>query len=185
MNRKARIRVAVIGGGAAGYFGSIAAAEKNRNAEVTLFEATGSPLDKVRISGGGRCNVTHACFDPKLLVQSYPRGNRELIGPFNRFQPSDTIDWFLKRGVQLKREDDGRMFPTSDSSDTIITCLKKSASDAGVLTSLQARVLNIHRSESDEDREGFEVEFSDREVRPFDRILLATGSSPPGYRIAE
>ncbi len=184
VNSKPRLRIAVIGGGAAGYFGAIAAAEKNRDAAVTLFEATASPLDKVRISGGGRCNVTHACFDPKLLADSYPRGGRELIGPFNRFQPSDTVDWFLKRGVQLKREDDGRMFPTTDSSDTIITCLKKSASNAGVITKLQSRVLNVARSESDEDRAGFEVRSSDEEARPFDRILLATGSSPQGYRIA-
>src|SRR5689334_10520119 len=104
-------RVGVIGGGAAGYFAAIHCAEANPNLTVTILEGTPRPLTKVRISGGGRCNVTHHCFDPEQLVRSYPRGHRELRGPFSRFQPKDTVDWFSRRGVELKTEEDGRMFP--------------------------------------------------------------------------
>ncbi len=94
---------------------------------MILLEKSRQWLSKVRISGGGRCNVTHACFDPALLVQNYPRGEKALRGPFNRFQPKDTIAWFEARGVKLKSEEDGRMFPITDSSETIIQCLLQAA----------------------------------------------------------
>jgi predicted Rossmann fold flavoprotein len=113
----------VIGGGAAGFFGAITCAQQFPHHRVLLLEKTRQLLTKVRISGGGRCNVTHACFDPTLLVNNYPRGGRELRGPFTRFQPLDTIQWFESRGVELKNEEDGRMFPVTDSSETIINCL--------------------------------------------------------------
>ena len=116
------MRVIVVGGGAAGFFGAIAAAQANPQAQVTILEAGQQPLSKVRISGGGRCNVTHACFDPALLVQHYPRGGKALRGAFSRFQPQDTVAWFRRHGVTLKREADGRMFPTTDSSETIVDC---------------------------------------------------------------
>ena len=127
-----RNRIVIAGGGAAGFFAAIACAEADRQAEVTLHEATMHPLAKVRVSGGGRCNVTHACFDPRELTRNYPRGSRELIGPFNRFGPSETVAWFKERGVELKTEADGRMFPVTDDSATIVACLNAAATKAGV-----------------------------------------------------
>jgi predicted flavoprotein YhiN len=126
-------RVIIVGGGAAGFFAAIACAEKLGSAgAVTLYEATAHPLAKVRVSGGGRCNVTHACFDPRELVKHFPRGARELLGAFHRWQPRDTIAWFAARGVETKTEPDGRMFPTSDDSATIVDCLLRAANAAGV-----------------------------------------------------
>src|SRR5436189_6405914 len=113
--------VIVVGGGAAGFFGAITAAEElGANGHVTLIEATAHPLAKVRVSGGGRCNVTHACFEPRELVKRYPRGGRELLGAFHRWQPRDTIEWFAARGVETKTEGDGRIFPVTDDSTTIV-----------------------------------------------------------------
>jgi hypothetical protein len=126
------LRVVVIGGGAAGFFGAITCANAHPHTQVTLLEAGRQPLSKVRISGGGRCNVTHACFDLAELVQYYPRGGKALRGAFSRFQPKDTVAWFGSHGVQLKTEADGRMFPVTDNSETIVNCLVKAAEDAGV-----------------------------------------------------
>src|ERR1044071_6435306 len=127
-------RVIVVGGGAAGFFAAIAAAEKlGATGEVTIYEATAHPLAKVRVSGGGRCNVTHACFEPRELIKRYPRGGRELQGAFSRWQPRDTGEGFESRGVKLKVEEDGRMFPITDSSQTIIDCLMGAARKAGVV----------------------------------------------------
>jgi predicted Rossmann fold flavoprotein len=123
-------RVIVVGGGAAGFFTAITAAEAG--ADVTILEKSADFLHKVRISGGGRCNLTHACFDPRELATRYPRGSKELIGPFQRFQPRDTIEWFESRGVKLKTEPDGRIFPVTDSSETIVDCLVNSAKRTGV-----------------------------------------------------
>src|ERR1700690_3184053 len=103
-------RVVIAGGGAAGFFAALACAEANPQATVQIFERGPEVLTKVRVSGGGRCNVTHACFEPDELVKNYPRGGRELLGPFHRFQPNDTVEWFEERGAKLKTEDDGRMF---------------------------------------------------------------------------
>ncbi|MDR0353326.1 MAG: NAD(P)/FAD-dependent oxidoreductase [Opitutaceae bacterium] len=126
-------RVVIAGGGAAGFFSAITCAENARGAsEVLLLEASSRPLAKVKVSGGGRCNVTHACFEPRELVKHYPRGARELIGAFHRWQPRDTIGWFGARGVELKTEPDGRLFPVTDDSQTIIDCLEYAASEAGV-----------------------------------------------------
>src|SRR5690242_16069932 len=102
-------QVVVLGGGAAGFFAAIACAEANPSCRVTVLERTSQLLAKVKISGGGRCNVTHACFDPSRLITFYPRGGRELLGPFSRFQPQDTVEWFQSRGVPLKTEEDGRI----------------------------------------------------------------------------
>src|SRR6185503_17782048 len=120
------------GGGAAGFFAAITCAEIAPDAEVIILEKTAHFLSKVRISGGGRCNVTHACFDVRELTARYPRGERALIAPFHRFQASDTVAWFESRGVRLKTESDGRMFPITDSSQTIIDCLLQEARAAGV-----------------------------------------------------
>jgi predicted flavoprotein YhiN len=125
-------QVVIVGGGAAGFFAAIACAEADPTAKVTLLEATANPLAKVRVSGGGRCNVTHACFEPRELVKRYPRGGRELLGAFHRWQPRDTVEWFAARGVELKTESDGRMFPVTDDSATIADCLLGAARDAGV-----------------------------------------------------
>jgi predicted Rossmann fold flavoprotein len=125
-------RIIVVGGGAAGFFAAITCAEAAPDAEVTLLERSPVFLAKVRISGGGRCNVTHADFDPRAFATRYPRGEKELIGPFQRFSARDTVEWFAARGVRLKAESDGRMFPTTDSSRTIIECLLRGATSAGV-----------------------------------------------------
>ncbi|MDF1825743.1 MAG: NAD(P)/FAD-dependent oxidoreductase [Verrucomicrobiales bacterium] len=121
-----------IGGGAAGFFGAIAFAEARPGSRVAILEKTNSVLGKVKISGGGRCNVTHACFEPKPLTTRYPRGERSLIGPFHRWGAADTVEWFESRGVKLKTEADGRMFPVTNLSDTIIDCLMDAAEDAGI-----------------------------------------------------
>lgn len=173
------VQVVVVGGGAAGFFGAIACAEAHPQAAVTLLEAR-QPLSKVRISGGGRCNVTHACFDPALLVQHYPRGGKALRGAFSRFQPRDTVNWFARRGVRLKTEADGRMFPTSDSSETIVDCLLQAARQAGVRLYTGSPVQAI-RSWSG----GFEVQLKSDETLMAQRLLLATGSSSQGYRLAQ
>jgi predicted Rossmann fold flavoprotein len=118
----ARKKVVVIGGGAAGFFAAINVVLNDPGFDVTILEKTGKLLSKVKISGGGRCNVTHRCFDNKELVKFYPRGHRELLQVFSRFAVEDTIQWFDKQGVKLKTEDDGRMFPVSDDSQTILDC---------------------------------------------------------------
>lgn len=171
------MKVIVIGGGAAGFFGAIAAAENGH--EVTILEAAASVLAKVRVSGGGRCNLTHSCFEPRELVNSYPRGGKALRGPFSRFQPSDTISWFESRGVQTKTESDGRMFPTTDDSATIVDCLQGAAKDAGVMIRLRGNVLSIQRTDSH-----FLVTLQSGESMQADRILLATGGSRAGYELS-
>ncbi len=169
--------VVVIGGGAAGFFGAIACARAHSGYSVILIEKMRQVLAKVRVSGGGRCNVTHSCFDPAQLVRSYPRGGKALLGPFHRFQPRDTIAWFKECGVELKTEADGRMFPVTDSSETIIQCLMKEAERAGVTLMRETEVLGIEP--------GFTVALKDRESLHCEAILLATGSSKKGYEWAE
>ena len=164
-------RVAVVGGGAAGFFAAITCAEANPRARVVLLERGAQFLGKVRVSGGGRCNVTHACFDPRQLAARYPRGGRALIGPFTRFQPRDTVHWFERRGVTLKTEPDGRMFPVTDSSQTIVECLMTSARAAGVDLRSGTGVNAIRR-----DADGtFQLELSAGGAWAADRVLLATG----------
>src|SRR5208282_182858 len=116
-------RIVIVGGGAAGFFAALAYEEAQSGAEIVILEKTSQFLSKVKISGGGRCNVTHACFDEREFATRFPRGERALIAPFKQFQASDTVAWFAAHGVQLKTESDGRMFPTTDSSQTIIDCL--------------------------------------------------------------
>ena len=127
-----KLRVAVIGGGAAGFFAALSVAEHNPKAHVILFEKTNKFLSKVKISGGGRCNVTHNCTSIPDLIQAYHRGGRQLRNLFYQFQPSDTREWFESRGVPLKTEADGRMFPQSDSSQSIIDCLENACNLANV-----------------------------------------------------
>src|SRR5690606_12355694 len=138
-----------------------------RPGRVTVLEKGNAFLSKVRISGGGRCNVTHACFDPRELAASYPRGERMLIGLFHRFQPRDTIRWFESRGVPLKTEADGRVFPASDRSETIVDCLTRAARSAGVQLRTCAGVSGVIRKP-----EGFVVELETGERLQADSVLI-------------
>ena len=169
----------VVGGGAAGYFGAIQAARSG--ARVVLLEGTRRPLTKVRLSGGGRCNVTHHCFEPAELVKAYPRGSKELRGAFARFAPRDTLAWFEACGVPLKTEADGRMFPVTDDSATIADCLLREAAIAGVSVRLGTIVEEITPVESS----GFLLKQrgggGDLGCR---FILLATGGMPAGHSLA-
>lgn len=170
----------VIGGGAAGFFAALAAKESCPEASVLLLEKTGSLLSKVRVSGGGRCNVTHSCFDPKLLAQNYPRGGKALIGPFTRFQPADTVKWFEVRGVELKTEPDGRMFPITDSSQTIIDCLTSEARKSKVEIRTKQGIEKVEKS-----GDQFNLTLSSGELCSCRCLLLATGSSPQGHLLAK
>ena len=165
----------VIGGGAAGIFAAIQAATLGK--EVLVLEATSQLLSKVKISGGGRCNVTHSCFEPKELVSNYPRGSKELLGPFHQFQPEDMVQWLETCGVRLKTEKDGRMFPITDRSETIIEALLESAQKAGVTIRKNCRVKSV--------KKGFKVELKSGEVIQSEALMLATGSSPSGWRLAK
>ena len=160
----------VIGGGAAGFYGAITAGEMGVP-EVLILEKGAEVLTKVRISGGGRCNVTHHCFEPRELVENYPRGKKSLIGPFHRFQVSDTVEWFESRGVELKVEGDGRMFPVTDDSKTIIDCLTKAAREAGVEWRTRCGVESIVKTEAGH----FEMVTSTGETLQAKNVLVATG----------
>ncbi|MFM7365097.1 MAG: NAD(P)/FAD-dependent oxidoreductase [Cuspidothrix sp.] len=173
------LKIVVVGGGAAGFFGAIACAQGNPHAQVTLIEASRQPLAKVLISGGGRCNVTHACFEPKNLVQNYPRGGKALLGAFTRFQPLDTINWFAAHGVNLKTEADGRMFPITDRAETIAECLIREAFAAKIELCIGTPVSAVTRK-----NQGFEIILKSGETKQCNRLLLATGSSLAGYKIA-
>ncbi|HEV2843198.1 MAG TPA: NAD(P)/FAD-dependent oxidoreductase [Chthoniobacterales bacterium] len=179
------MQIAIIGGGAAGFFAAIACARANPENEVSIFERGSEFLTKVRISGGGRCNVTHACFDPRTLSEEYPRGERALISPLHRFSPSDTVAWFEERGVRLKTEPDGRMFPVTDSSRTIIDCLVSEAKAAGVRLFARTGIESAVQSGG-----GFQLTMGRHGGHPpnggtgavpshisWDRLLLATGGS--------
>lgn len=165
--------VVVVGAGAAGFFAAISAARSG--AQVTLLEKTNQVLAKVRISGGGRCNVTHSCFEPRKLVENYPRGHKELLGPFSRFGPQDTIEWFESRGCPLKTEADGRIFPVSNSSESIISVLTKEAQERGVHLKLQSHIATLEK--------GFVFTLTSGERLECDKVILATGSSPQGYQM--
>lgn len=172
----ARRHVAVVGGGAAGFFAAITCAEANPAVSVTLFEATAHLLAKVRVSGGGRCNVTHACFDPRELVKRYPRGGRELLGPLHRWQPRDMIEWFAARGVKLKTEDDGRMFPVTDDSATIVNCLLAAAKNAGVVVRTQCGVVRVEKQSATAESAGLRATAAGPAVPPY-RLTLTTGET--------
>jgi len=167
----------VIGGGAAGIFAALAAKEAHPAMSVLVLEKTAVLLSKVKVSGGGRCNTTHACFDPQQLVKNYPRGEKELLGPFHRFQPRDTIEWFEARGVKLKTEADGRMFPVTDSSSTIIECLLSEARKLGVEIRLRQRVEKIEK--------GFTVHLKENPPLTCSHLILASGSSAEGCAMAQ
>ncbi len=190
------LRITVIGGGAAGFFSAITCAKTYPQARVTLLEAGRQVLAKVRISGGGRCNATHACFDPAVLVQNYPRGGKALRGAFTRFQPRDTVEWFASHSVKLKTEEDGRMFPVTDDSATIVNCLIRAAEDVGVKISTGEAVVSVkkltgntaadpHGGTAPTDEPGFEIVLKSGEKLQCDRLILATGSNPSGFKWAK
>lgn len=172
--------VIIVGGGAAGFFGAIHCAIKNPTLKVTILEATNQVLAKVKISGGGRCNVTHHCFNPSELVNNYPRGGKELRGAFSRFQPQDTIKWFESRGVKLKTETDGRIFPVTDDSQTIIDCLVKTAQELGIKILTQTPVQEISKSEF-----GFNLTLKSGDILTSKSLLITTGSNALGYEWAK
>ncbi|MDP1880761.1 MAG: NAD(P)/FAD-dependent oxidoreductase [Parachlamydiaceae bacterium] len=174
------LRHLVIGGGAAGFFGAISCAQHFPDHSVKILEKNRQLLSKVKISGGGRCNVTHACFEPSMLVKNYPRGFRELMGPFSRFQPRDTVQWFESRGVLLKTEEDGRMFPVSDQSESIINCLLNEAKQKNIEICLEHGIESIDCMPS-----GFSLTLSNGHSIECDRLLIATGSHPKIYSILE
>lgn len=168
------LRVIVVGGGAAGFFAAINVAEMNRNAEVIIVEKSNKLLAKVLVSGGGRCNVTHACFDNSLLVKNYPRGEKELRGSFNRFTTQDTIDWFKQHGVDLKTEDDGRMFPITNNSETIANCLLDTAHrlNIKIKTGVCVKEIAVLNNKT------FLLKTETEYIPQCDKLIIASGGNP-------
>ena len=169
----------IVGGGAAGFFTAINIVERNPKAKVAILERGAEVLGKVRISGGGRCNVTHACFEPNELVKFYPRGEKELRGPFHQFCSGDTIEWFERHGVALKIEDDGRMFPVSNSSQTIIDCFLKATQQLGIKVLTGQSVQSIFKKDNywkiDTQNQNYQAE----------KLILATGSKPKVWEMLQ
>lgn len=171
--------VIIIGGGAAGFFTAINIAENNSKLKIAILERGKEVLSKVRVSGGGRCNVTHACFIPNELVKFYPRGEKELKGPFHQFCSGDTIEWFERHGVELKIEDDGRMFPVTDSSQTIIDCFQQAVKKWGIDVLTGQSVQSLFRGE-----DYWKVETT-RDTFKASKIVMATGSNPKMWDMLE
>ena len=163
--------IVIIGGGAAGFFTAITAKEKNPDLDVLLLEKGKEVLQKVKISGGGRCNVTHACFVPSDLVQSYPRGKKELLGPFHQFMTGDAMEWFEQRGVPLKIEKDNRVFPESNSSQSIVDCFQ------GLVDKLGIQVLTNHGVNSVEKTDKGWLIFTEKHTFKASHLVIAGGSS--------
>ena len=171
--------VVIVGGGAAGFFAAINIAEQNPSLKVAILERGKDVLTKVKVSGGGRCNVTHAEFIPSELVHNYPRGEKELLGPFHKFMTGDTIAWFEERGVALKIEDDGRMFPVSNSSQTIIDCFLNEAEKHNV------EILYSHAVKSIDKQDNSFIVETTKDTFLAQKILIATGSNPKIWRMLE
>ncbi len=169
----------VVGGGAAGFFGAIQTAERNPSAKILILEKSQKVLSKVKISGGGRCNVTHGCFDPKEMTSYYPRGNKELRGPFHRFLCGDMMGWLEDNDVETKIEDDGRVFPTTDSSQTIIDCFQENCSKHQIEVKLGIGVNALSLENDIWTIQTKEVNFQTKTV------LLSTGSTPSVWKMLE
>ncbi|HEY0092333.1 MAG TPA: NAD(P)/FAD-dependent oxidoreductase [Flavobacterium sp.] len=170
--------IIIVGGGAAGFFTAINIAELNPKLKIAILERGKEVLTKVRVSGGGRCNVTHACFEPKELVKYYPRGEKELRGPFHTFSTGDTIEWFEKHGIELKIEDDGRMFPITDSSQTIIDCFLSATKKLGIQIITGQSLQSIFKSEI------WKLETQNQNLT-CEKLVLATGSNTKIWEILE
>ena len=175
--------IIIVGGGAAGFFTAINIVEKNPKLKVAILERGAEVLQKVRISGGGRCNVTHACFEPNELVKFYPRGEKELRGPFHQFCSGDTIEWFQKHGVELKIEADGRMFPVTNSSQTIIDCFLKATQKLGIAVLTGQSVQSIFNPEVSGEK-FWKVE-TQTENYLTEKLILATGSNPKVWEMLQ
>lgn len=171
--------VAIVGGGAAGFYAAIQIAERSPKMKVAIFERGKTVLSKVKVSGGGRCNVTHGEFMPKELATNYPRGERELLGPFHKYAPMDVMAFFEERGVPLKIEEDGRVFPQSDSSQSIIDCLVGEAHRLGVQVLKNSSVKAINKLD-----DGWQVTTMNKHYQS-DKLLLATGSNPKIWKQLE
>ncbi len=165
-------KIIIIGGGAAGFFTAINAAENNPDLNITILEKSNKVLQKVKVSGGGRCNITHACFTPNELVEFYPRGKKELLGPFHQFMTGDTMEWFEDHGVNLKIENDNRIFPESNSSQTIIDCFTENAKNKGVNLALNQEVESIEKENSQ-----FVIQTKTNKFIA-DKLIIASGSNP-------
>ena len=182
-----KYKIAIIGGGAAGFFSAVSAAKHSPESEVTIYEATNKLLAKVLISGGGRCNVTNNTPEVSELIKNYPRGNKELRGPFSVFAVRDTIAWFAEHGVELKAEADRRMFPITDSSETIAQCLIQAAKNAGVKILMKHKVSKISKS-----TEAGKVTYQlfcgrapgEPQSTEYNKIILTTGGSKSSLNLA-
>jgi len=172
-------KIVIIGGGAAGYFTAINAKESNPYLDVTILEKGKDVLQKVKISGGGRCNVTHACFEPKELVKFYPRGEKELLGPFHQFMTGDTFEWFDDRGVPLKIEGDNRVFPEANTSQAIIDCFQKAVATLGI------KVLINHGVNSVTKKDDLWSIHTKEQVFEADQLVIAAGSSKKVWELCE
>ena len=170
-------KVIIIGGGASGFF--TAANIDTKLYDVTILEQNSDVLQKVKISGGGRCNVSHACFDPRELVQFYPRGHKELLSVFTKFQPGDTMNWYEEHGVALKIEDDNRIFPESNSSQSIIDCLVNECKKNNVKILTKQTVTEILPQEN-----GYKIHTTDQNYFA-DYVVFSTGSSPKAFKMLE
>ncbi|OJJ21883.1 flavoprotein [marine bacterium AO1-C] len=168
------MKIIVIGGGAAGFFAAISAAQHHPQSQVILLEKSSKLLAKVKISGGGRCNVTHACFDRKTLLTNYPRGQKILRQALAQWMPQDTVQWFEKRGVPIKTEQDGRMFPTSDDSQSIIDCLIKTARQLNIEILTQHEVTSLNKLANG----AFSLEIKHKDTQTADQVIITTGGSP-------
>jgi predicted Rossmann fold flavoprotein len=173
-------QIVIIGAGAAGCFAAINAARRFKKNKYIIVEATQRPLTKVLISGGGRCNVTHNCFDPNILVKNYPRGSKELIGAMHRFGAQDTCKWFADEKITLVAEQDGRMFPSTNSSKTISTCLLNLIEKENIYLQKGKKVKTLKKIKNI-----FNLEFQDGSTLQADMIMLSTGSSPLGHSLAK
>lgn len=169
---KENLKIAIVGGGAAGFFSAINLKEFLPHSEVVIFEKSTKVLSKVKVSGGGRCNVTHACFDPNELIDFYPRGKKELRGPFHQFMSGDTIEWFAKRGVELKIEEDGRMFPISDNSQDVIDCFLKECDQNNIKIELKTEITSIQILDGK-----LILNFDQRKNEAFDKVIIASGGN--------
>jgi predicted Rossmann fold flavoprotein len=169
----------IIGGGAAGFFGAIQCAERNPQMKILILEKSNEVLSKVRVSGGGRCNVTHACFDPSEMVSNYPRGNKELLGPFHRFLCGDMMDWLSRKGVETKIEEDGRVFPASNTSESIIKCFTDLCRQHQIEIKTRCGVSRI------EEKEGCWYLETSIETFVCRNVLVASGSSPATWKLCK
>ncbi|MEP3209140.1 MAG: NAD(P)/FAD-dependent oxidoreductase [Maribacter sp.] len=175
--------VLIVGGGAAGFYAAIHIAEADSNLKVAILERGKEVLSKVKVSGGGRCNVTHAEFDPSELVKNYPRGEKELLGPFHTHCSGDTVAFFEERGISLKVEEDGRMFPVSDSSQTIIDCFLRETNRLGIQVLKHSSVVGI--AVKDFEAENIWEVVSIKKTYQCKKLLIATGSNPKIWKMLE